>query len=147
MITYMKGQSNHNLDVKSRFIIPSRLRDRLGSSFVLCRGMDKNVYMYPQDEWEKFAEKLNALPVSDASARKFKAFFQGSAQDVEMDGQFRITIPQVLREWAGIEKEIVVIGNGNIAEIWDKKKYEEYSDIANIDIDGLSSFMSEKYGF
>jgi len=142
----MKGQSNHNLDTKGRLIIPARLRDGLGSNFVLCRGMDNNIYAYPEEEWERFSEKLNALPVSNANARKFKTFFQGSATDCEVDGQFRIVIPQNLRTWANIDKEVVLVGNGAIAEIWDKAAWENYNSVDEMDINEISMEMSTMYG-
>lgn len=142
----MKGESNHNLDAKGRLIIPARLRDGLGSNFVLCKGMDHNLYAYPEEEWEKFSEKLNALPVSDPKARKFKTFFQGSAIDCEVDAQFRIVIPQSLRPWANIEKEIVLVGNGSIAEVWDKQSWEKFNSDEELDINEISMDMSEKYG-
>ncbi len=142
----MKGQSNHNLDSKGRLIIPARLRDGLGANFVLCKGMDNNIYAYPGEEWDRFSEKLNALPVSDIKARQFKRFFQGSANDCEVDGQFRIVIPQSLREWAGIDKEVVMVGNGSIAEIWDKNTWDKCNSEDEIDINDISLDMSAKYG-
>lgn len=142
----MKGQSNHNLDAKGRLIIPSRLRDGLGSKFVLCKGMDKNIYAYPEEEWEKFSDKLNSLPISDKNARKFQNFFQGSATECEVDGQFRIVIPQLLRTWAGIDKEVVLVGNGTTVEIWDKDAWEKYNSVDEMDIDEISMDMSAKYG-
>lgn len=142
----MKGQSNHNLDSKGRLIIPARLRDGLGANFVLCKGMDNNIYAYPGEEWDRFSEKLNALPVSDIKARQFKRFFQGSANDCEVDGQFRIVIPQSLREWAGIDKEVVMVGNGSIAEIWDKNTWDKCNSEDEIDINDISLDMSTKYG-
>lgn len=146
MTQSMKGQSNHNLDSKGRLIIPARLREGLGDTFVLCKGMDKNIYAYPEEEWDKFSEKLNALPVSDKNARKFKSFFQGSANECEVDGQFRIVIPQNLREWGGIEKEVVMVGNGAIAEIWDKGAWEHYNSSDELDINEVSLDISAKYG-
>lgn len=146
MTKSMKGQSNHNLDSKGRLIIPARLRDGLGVSFVLCQGMDHNIYAYPEEEWDKFSEKLNSLPISDINARKFKSFFQGSANECEADGQFRITIPQNLRAWAGIEKEVVMVGNGAIAEIWDKNTWAEFNSADEMDINEISFDMSAKYG-
>jgi len=142
----MKGQSNHNLDAKGRLIIPARLREGLGDKFVLCRGMDNNIYAYPEEEWEKFSERLNGLPVSDAAARQFKSFFQGSATDCEVDGQFRIVIPQTLRGWAHIDKEVVMVGSGAVAEIWDKTAWDNYNSVDNMDINALSAIMSDKYG-
>ena len=142
----MKGQSNHNLDSKGRLIIPARLREGLGVNFVLCKGMDKNIYAYPEEEWEKFSDKLNARPVSDMKARQFKLFFQGSANDCEVDSQFRIVIPQNLRSWAGIDKEIVMVGNGSVAEIWDKDAWDKYNSVEEMDINDISFDMSTKYG-
>lgn len=140
------GQSNHNLDAKGRLIIPARLRDGLGSSFVLCRGMDHNISAYPQEEWEKFSDKLNSLPISDKNARRWRKFFQSSANECEVDGQFRIVIPQTLREWAGIDKEVVLVGNGATAEIWDKSTWDRYDSDDEMDIDAISMDMSSKYG-
>ncbi len=146
MAKTMKGQSNHNLDTKGRLIIPARLRASLGDSFVLCKGMDHNIYAYPDDEWEKFSEKLNALPVSNINSRRFKVFFQGSANDCEVDGQYRIVIPQSLREWAHIEKEVVVVGNGSIAEIWDKNAWDNFNSEEELDINEVSMEVSELFG-
>ena len=146
MMKGMMGQSNHNLDAKGRLIIPARLRDGLGSCFVLCNGMDSNLYAYPQEEWEKFSEKLNALPVSNPNARKFKTFFQGSATICEVDGQFRITIPQNLRNHAKIDKEVVLVGNGSITELWNKEAWEAYSSSSELDINDISMELSDKYG-
>lgn len=142
----MKGESNHNLDAKGRLIIPARLRVGLGDNFVLCQGMDHNIYAYPESEWEAFSEKLNALPVSDVNARKFKLFFQGSASDCEVDGQYRIVIPQNLRAWANIDKEVVLVGNGSIAEIWNKDSWEKFNSVDNMDINEVSMDVSAKYG-
>lgn len=142
----MIGQSNHNLDAKGRLIIPARLRTSLGDKFVLCKGMDKNIYAYPEEEWMKFSEKLNTLPVSDVKARQFKLFFQGSANECDVDGQYRVVIPQVLRDWANIDKEVVLVGNGIVAEIWNKDALEKHTSEENIDINEISESMSSKYG-
>ena len=142
----MMGQSNHSLDAKGRLIIPARLRNSLGDTFVLCRGMDKNIYAYPQEEWEKFSEKLNSLPISDPSARKFKTFFQGLATECEVDGQYRIVIPQNLRSYADIDKEVVMVGDGAIAVIWNKDSWEKYNSEDAMDINEISLDVSTKYG-
>lgn len=146
MAKMMKGQSNHTLDAKSRLIIPTRLRAGLGERFTLCKGMDKNIYIYPEEEWEKFSEKLNALPISDKAARAFKIHFQGCSADAEVDSQYRICIPQDLREYANIGKDVVLVGNGNIAEIWDKAAFEKLNEECSENIDEISASISEKYG-
>lgn len=142
----MKGESNHTLDAKGRLIIPTRLRMGLGDNFVLCQGMDHNIYAYPESEWEAFSEKLNALPISNITARRFKSFFQGSAFDCEVDGQYRIVIPQKLRTWANIDKEVVLVGNGSVAEIWDKASWEEFNSVDNMDINEIAMEVSAQYG-
>lgn len=142
----MMGSSSHNLDSKGRLIIPARFRESLGNKFVLCHGMDQNIYVYPQDEWERFSEKLNALPISNPSSRLFRRFFQGSAATCEVDGQYRIVIPQELRNDAHIDKEVVMVGNGAIAEIWDKAAWEEINNPENMDINKIAAEISENYG-
>jgi len=142
----MKGQSNHSLDAKGRLIIPTRFREGLGSKFVLCFGMDNNLYIYPQDEWDKFSEKLNTLPISDPNARRFKTFFQGSACDCEVDSHFRIVISPALRKHAGIDKDVVMVGNGSIVEIWNTEAWDKYNSPEEMDIDAISKEMSSLYG-
>lgn len=142
----MMGESNHNLDAKGRLIIPARFRESLGDNFVLCHGMDENIYVYPQDEWEKFSAKLNALPISNIKARQFRLFFQGSATPCEVDGQYRIVIPQKLRNDAHIDKEVVMVGNGAIAEIWDKAAWEKFNSPENMDINEIATEISESFG-
>ncbi len=147
MSKYMMGQSNHNIDPKGRLIVPTRLRDALGMRFVMCRGMDHNINVYPMEEWEKFSERLNSLSVSDKAARQFKTFFQGTAAECEPDGQFRIVIPQNLREHAGIDKELVIVGNGTTAEIWSKDAWDKFNSPEEMDINDIAAVISEKYGF
>lgn len=140
------GDSNHSLDTKGRLIIPARFRQSLGASFVLCRGMDKNIYAYPEADWEKFSDKLNELPIADPDARKFKRHFQGSANVVDVDGQFRIVIPQNLRKYANIDKDVVLIGQGNRVEIWSTASYEAVNDMDEESFDDAALKVNSKYG-
>lgn len=147
MSKYMMGQSNHTIDPKGRLIVPIRLREALGMSFVLCYGQDHNLKVYPMDVWENFTQELESLPSSNQKVRKYKHFFLGSAAICEPDGQFRIVIPQELRKYAGIEKELVIVGDGTTAEIWSKEGWEAYNSPESMDIDELSEFISENYNF
>jgi MraZ protein len=140
------GDSNHSLDAKGRLIIPARFRANLGASFVLCRGMDKNIYAYPEAEWEKFSAKLDGLPIADPDARSFKRHFQGTANVVEVDGQFRIVIPQSLRNYAGIDKDVMLIGQGSRVEIWCTEVYEEVNGIDEESFAEAALRISDKYG-
>ena len=119
----LKGEYSHNIDAKGRLIIPAKFRDDLGEHFVITKGMENCLYVYPEDEWTTFEAKLNALPTTtDKKARALAYFFQGSATDGDLDKQGRTLIPSVLREFAHLDKEVVFIGMGKRAEIWDKAR-------------------------
>ena len=97
----LKGEYSHNIDPKGRLIIPAKFRDDLGENFVITKGMENCLYVYPENEWNAFEEKLNALPTTtDKKARAFAYFFQGSASDGDLDKQGRTLIPAVLRDYA-----------------------------------------------
>ena len=130
----MIGESNHGLDAKGRLIIPIRFRQELGDKFVLCYGMDHNIDVYPEAEWTKFAEKLAALPKSNFQARRLRDFYEGSAVVCEMDSQYRIVIPQKLREYAGIDREVVMIGHTDTVAIWDKAAWDKINSPEEIDL-------------
>ncbi len=130
-----KGEYSHTVDIKGRLIIPSKFRESLGEEFVISKGLDGCLCMYENTEWQKFEEKLKALPITSKDSRKFTRFFLAGAADVEADKQGRILIPNVLREFAGIEKDVVLIGVSNRIEVWSKEKYEgmaEYDDVEEI---------------
>ncbi len=146
IVAKLIGKSYNSLDSKGRLIIPTRLREGLGSTFYLCQGMDLNLYAYPDAEWDKFAEKLSKLPQSDARARRFRDFFEGSATECEVDGQNRIVIPQQLRDFAGIDKDVVVVGHTTYVEIWNKKAYDEAHATEAVDIAQLSMDIGAMYG-
>ena len=111
----LKGEYSHNIDAKGRLIIPAKFRDDLGEHFVITKGMENCLYVYPEAEWNTFEEKLNALPTTtDKKARAFAYFFQGSAADGDLDKQGRTLIPSVLRTFAHLDKEVVFIGMGSV---------------------------------
>ena len=140
----LKGVHNHNIDAKGRLIIPSKLRDELGENFVITKGMENCLYVYPEHEWIAFEEKLNALPTTtDKKARAFAYFFQGSATDGDLDKQGRTLIPAVLREYARLDKEVVFVGMGKRAEIWDKARWDEKNTEVEENIEDIASEMEE----
>ena len=143
----LKGEYSHNIDAKGRLIIPAKFRDDLGENFVITKGMENCLYVYPETEWNAFEEKLNALPTTtDKNARKFAYFFQGSATDGELDKQGRTLIPAVLRDYAMLGKEVVFIGMGKRAEIWDKTRWDAKNAEVEADIEDIASEM-EASGF
>lgn len=122
-----KGEYNHTIDAKGRLIVPSKFREQLGDEFVVTKGLDGCLFVYDNSEWSRFEEKLRALPLTNANARKFTRFFLAGASDCEVDKQGRILLPAVLREFAGLEKEVVFVGVGSRIEIWNKATWLEKS--------------------
>lgn len=118
------GQYEHSIDTKGRIIIPARFRENLGESFVVTRGLDGCLFLYPDAEWQKFVEKLQSLP-SNQNTRRMQRQFLSKAMEVAIDKQGRILIPSLLREIASLEKEVVFVGMMNRIEVWDKQTLAE----------------------
>ena len=127
------GEYNHSIDTKGRIIVPSKFRELLGERFVVTRGLDGCLWVLPTDEWDDFTGKLRSLPVANKDARKIVRLFMSGAMDAELDKQGRILLPQNLREYAKLEKDITMVGTGARIEIWDKKAWEESSTYDNVD--------------
>lgn len=136
------GEYQHGLDAKNRIIIPVKLRDGLGSKFVITKGLDGCLYAYPENEWRNLEAKLKTLPLTNKDARSFVRFFFAGACEVETDKQGRGLIPQNLKEYASIEKEIVSIGVLNRVEIWSKEKWEQYNE-SDVDFESIAEKMSD----
>lgn len=118
-----KGEFKHTVDPKGRLIIPSKFRERLGDAFVVTKGLDGCLFVYDNQEWEAFEQKLRALPLNRKDNRQFARHFLAGAADVEVDKQGRILIPSNLREFAGLEKDVVLVGVASRIEIWDQDKW------------------------
>lgn len=119
------GEYNHTVDAKGRLIVPSKFREQLGDEFVVTKGFDSCLFVYGNPEWTEMEKKLTALPVTNASARKLTRFFLAGATTCEVDKQGRILLPAILREFAGIEKDSVLVGVGSRIEIWSKERWLE----------------------
>lgn len=120
------GEFQHNIDAKGRMIVPAKFRQELGERFIVTRGLDQCLFVYPMDEWEILEEKLKKLPLTKKDARAFTRFFFSGATECEVDKQGRINIPANLRAYAGLDKECVVIGVSNRIELWAKENWEAY---------------------
>lgn len=120
----LSGEYEHKLDAKGRVIIPQKLREELGLSFMVTKGIDNCLYIYGMDEWKEFVDKLNKLPMTNQTARAFKRGFLAGAVKCEPDAQGRILLSQKQREYARIDKEVYIIGNGEKAEIWSKEEWD-----------------------
>ena len=111
----MTGTYEHSIDAKGRLFIPAKLREELGVTFYLALGVDECLAIYPQETWNRFTEKFASLPMSQSAA--MRPLF-ANASKCELDSQGRIVIPQKLRKYAGLEKDAVIIGVNDRAEIW-----------------------------
>ena len=118
------GTFNNSIDAKNRMIVPSKHRDQLGGRCVLTKGMDKCLYIYSMNEWDKQMDKIEALPESDPKVRAFIRHFCANAVDCEFDKQGRIVIPAELKEYAGIDKELVTMGAMRKIEVWSKEVWD-----------------------
>ncbi len=127
------GEYNHTVDEKGRLIIPSKFREELGDEFVVTKGLDGCLFVYDENEWKLLEEKLKALPLTNKDARAFVRFMLAGAAQVEPDKQGRILLPQVLRNFAGLDKDVVLIGVASRIEIWNKDKWEDTSSEGNMD--------------
>lgn len=135
------GEYNHTIDAKGRLIIPSKFREILGDEFVVTKGMDGCLFVFDNPEWQVFAEKLRSLPMIDKEVRQFTRFFLAGAASVEVDKQGRILLPAVLREFADIQKDAVLIGVGSRIEIWSKERWE--GTVTYQDMEDISRHMIE----
>jgi MraZ protein len=125
-----RGRYNFSIDEKGRINIPSKFRKLLSpeaeETFVICRAPDGCLWAYPKDEWEKFEDHLLAMPMS-REVNKFQRTIQNTLNDTKLDRQGRILLTQYQMEIAGISKDVSIIGRGNNLEIWDTKRFEEYT--------------------
>lgn len=117
------GRYEHNIDAKGRIFVPAKLREKLGEFFIAAAVMDHCVSLYSMEEWDKLQQGLAQMPMT--KARKLQRYLSANAADVQVDAQGRILLPKHLLAYAGLEKEALVVGAGNRAEIWKPSAYEE----------------------
>lgn len=137
------GEHHHTIDAKGRLIIPSRFREDLGEKFVLTKGLDTCLFAYPLQEWSILEQKMRSLPMTRSDARAFVRFFFSGASECETDKQGRILIPANLREYAGLKKEVVVIGVSSRVEIWARDRWEAYSAESASSVEEIAEKMED----
>ena len=120
------GEYTHSIDDKGRTSLPSKFKSEMGARVYLSRGLDDTIAVYTEDSWRELNEKLSKLSITKESERQFKRFMLSGAQEMELDKQGRIRIPDFLKEHAGIEKKVVWVGVGEKAELWSENKWNEY---------------------
>ena len=126
---------------KGRVSIPSKFRDDLGGSFVLSRGLDDCLYMHSAAEWDNFKAEIDGMHGKEG--RIVKRFFYSGATECEIDSQGRVVVPPLFREFAGLSKEVVIVGVSTHAELWDKEKWEKYKDNSSFEGEQIANIMDE----
>lgn len=121
------GEFHHTVDDKGRMAVPIKFRAALAEGAVVTRGLDRSLFLYPKSEWEKLAEKLAALPLGQADTRAFARLMLAGAMEVEVDKSGRVNVPEYLRTYAGLKKDVVVAGLFNRMEIWDEETWRVYA--------------------
>ena len=136
------GEYEHSLDVKGRLIMPVKLRESIGEKFIITKGLDGCLFGFSQSEWFNFEEKLKSLPLTNKNARDFVRFFLSGAVECEIDKQGRFLVASNLREYASMEKEIIIIGVGTRIEFWSKDKWQKYNNSDNVSADDFAENMT-----
>lgn len=137
------GEYNHSLDNKGRLIMPSKFRDSLGYEFVMTKGLDNCLFVYPKEEWKILEEKLKSLPLTNKDARAFIRFFFSGATECNLDKQGRVLIPPNLRAHSKLQKDAVVIGVSTRLEIWSSDEWTEYNEDDNLSYESIAEKMAE----
>lgn len=137
------GEYQHTLDPKNRVIMPSKFREKLGDSFVMTKGLDNCLFIYSSEEWSIVEEKLKSLPMTNKDARAFVRFFFAGACECDLDKQGRIVMPNHLKDYANIDKELVIIGVSTRIEIWSKEEWNKFNSDANISYEDVAEKMSQ----
>ena len=136
------GEYEHSLDAKGRLIMPAKIREDIGDKFIITKGLDGCLFGFSQNEWNNFEEKLKTLPLTNKNARDFVRFFLSGAVECEIDKQGRFLVASNLREYAGLEKEVMITGVGTRIEIWDKEKWKKYNSEENLSADQIAENMA-----
>ncbi len=137
------GEYSHSIDAKGRLIMPAKIREQLGETFVITKGLDGCLFVYTNDEWANIEKKFREVPLTTKDARMFTRFFFAGAAQLEIDKQGRVLIPTNLREFAGIEKEVELVGVLDRVEIWDKARWEGSNTFSDDDMDAIAEHMAE----
>ncbi|MBN2899407.1 MAG: division/cell wall cluster transcriptional repressor MraZ [Clostridia bacterium] len=137
------GEFSHTVDAKGRINIPAKFREQLNETFYVTKGLDACLFVFPEEEWKVYEEKLKGLPLTNKSARAFVRTFFAGAAECTFDKQGRITVPQNLREYAHLEKDVMVIGVGTRVEVWSKPTWDSYNDPENLSYDEIAEQMAE----
>jgi len=140
------GEYQHALDAKGRMFVPAKFREELGEKFIVTIGLDRCLFVFPAETFLIYKEKLDAISLANRDARNFTRFFFAGAAECELDKQGRIMLPQKLRDYAHLDKEVTVVGVSGRVELWNTEDWEKEHSIENFSPDELAEKM-ELLGF
>lgn len=137
------GEYKHIIDVKKRLAIPSKLRRELGAKAVITRGLDNCLFIFPQKQWNKLIEKLSKLPLGQRDTRGFTRLMLAGASEAGLDRLGRILIPDYLKKYAGLKKNVIIAGVYNRLEIWDENKWKLFKQSTEKEVDNMAERLGE----
>jgi MraZ protein len=137
------GQYSYNLDPKKRLTIPTKFRSVLSDGAVLTRGIDGCLFLYPLKQWEELAEKMSKLPLSAVNARNFSRVMLAGAMDVKIDSLGRILIPDYLKDYALLDKKVVIAGLYDRIEIWNEEKWKKYGETTDAQVGNITEGLKD----
>ena len=137
------GEAKHNIDPKGRLVMPAKFRDGLAEGFVMTKGLDQCIFLFPLDEWKRMEEKLKQLPLTHKNARAFVRYFFSGACDGELDKQGRVRIPQNLIHYADLQQKSVIIGVGARMEIWSEALWDAYNEDESLSYDQIAQQLAD----
>lgn len=135
------GEYQHTLDVKGRMFVPSKFRDDLGYTFIVTLGLDNCLFVFPQEEFDRLKAKLDTISIANKDARQFARFFFARACECEMDKQGRIMLPQNLRDFAHLIKDVTIVGVSSRVELWNTEDWEKTHSFENFSPEELADKM------
>lgn len=137
------GEYSHNIDDKNRLAIPAKFRSELKSGAVITRGLDNCLFLFTKKDWQVLVEKIGQLPLSQANARSFARMMLMGAMEVDLDKLGRILLPDYLKKFAELKKQVIVGGVLNRIEIWDEAKWQSYKSKAESKVEEVAEGMRE----
>jgi MraZ protein len=137
------GEYKHTIDDKGRLAIPAKFRGDLAKGAVVTRGLDSTLFLFPLEEWDKLASKLSSLPLGQSNSRAFSRLMLAGAMDVSLDKQGRLVLPEYLRDYASLSKQVVVAGLYNRLEIWDEQKWQTYKTAMEEEVGDIAEKLGE----
>jgi MraZ protein len=135
------GQYTHSLDNKGRVAVPAKFRSELKKA-VVTKGLDNCLFLYPQKEWDKMATKIASLSIDKSDNRAFSRAILAGAMEVEFDKQGRIILPEYLRKFASISKNVIIAGLYNRLEIWDEDRWNSYKEESEKNYNNIAEALS-----